>query len=83
MKVFSSETESDFPVKKAVRVIDDEATGEIARELRLARGFSLRELGDAMGFSAMYLSQLERGVRRWTESLASKYIKAVNEGEQT
>lgn len=38
--------------------------GAVARQIRLARGMTLRDLDKATGISAPYLSQLERGDRR-------------------
>lgn len=47
-------------------IIEHTETGAEARRQRQNKGVSLRALGRAMGISAPYLSDLERGRRNWT-----------------
>ena len=44
---------------------DDVAIGRRMRELRLAKGLSLRAMAALTGFSASYLCDLEKGRRGW------------------
>lgn len=41
-----------------------ESYGKIIRNVRLAKGFLLKDLADATGLSPAFLSRLERGERR-------------------
>lgn len=53
---------------------------EIGLRLRLdrqARGLSIEDVAKKMGFTRMYLSHLERGIRNWSDDLISKYRKAL------
>ena len=63
---------------KMVEVIDDDATGKDARELRQSQGKSLRAVADAVGCSVAFLSDLELGQRRWDAERVEKFVAAVN-----
>lgn len=61
MAAYPSQTTPTAPTEEPV---DDELLGDLGRrlrELRLRRGLSLRQLGVATGFSASFLSGVERG----------------------
>lgn len=47
--------------------------GAWLREQREAAGLSLRELGARLNFSAVYLSDVERGRRNCTPSIRANY----------
>jgi predicted transcriptional regulator len=47
--------------------IDHAATGAAARKERIALGVSIREMAHRIGWSAAYLSDLEKGRRCWTD----------------
>ena len=55
--------------------VDHAGTGAAVRKYRLRQGRSLRSVARELGWSATYLSDLERGKRRWTQAL----LKKVNE----
>lgn len=63
-------------------MIQDEAA--VGREMRKRResvpGLSAREVARRMGFSAAYVSDLERGRRHWTPEVTRKYLAAVERG---
>lgn len=48
-------------------VIDCDRCSQIIRDARKKKDMSLRKLATAMEISAAFLSDLERGNRRWTE----------------
>lgn len=52
------------------------SVGETLREIRLARGLSLRKLGKLCGVSAPHLSDIEHGRRRPSPTLFGK-LKTV------
>lgn len=54
--------------------------GDLLRELRLARGLTLRQLADLVGVSAPFVSDLERG-RRGTSRLAD-FARALDVSEE-
>ena len=60
-------------------VIDDEITGQNARNNRIHNKISLRKLAKQLGISAAYLSDLELGRRHWTASLAEKVETAIRQ----
>ena len=43
----------------------DQIIGRRVREIRLARGLTIRELSEDMGLSLPYLGTIERGQKRW------------------
>jgi transcriptional regulator with XRE-family HTH domain len=55
-------------------VIDDKATGENIRTVRLIKGLSLREAGAKLGCSCAYLCDLENGRRSWGGRKGKGYI---------
>lgn len=57
--------------------IDDEATGRNVKEMRQSYNCGLRELSRAVGWSATYLSDLEKGKRKWTEPKMERYMTAM------
>lgn len=64
---------------KTVQVIDHKATGAYWREVRIAKGVSLRGLARHMGLSAPYLGDLERGRRGWSAEKEERYREALEE----
>lgn len=65
----------------SVRVIDHEATGAEARRVRCEAGVTLRVLSERTGLSVAYLSELERGSRRWTEPMYQQVLDALEGGQ--
>jgi predicted transcriptional regulator len=51
--------------------------GQFARDVREKSGRSLRSVAKAMGISAMYLSDMERGNRNWSSQQVEKWKKAM------
>lgn len=68
---------STLLLKKSVDVTDDVATGAAMRQKRESFRLTLRQMGQRMGVSAAFLSDLELGRKRWTEERASEYVKAL------
>lgn len=64
-------------VHRMVREIDHEATGYGFREGRKKAKLSLREIARRLNLSAPFVSDLERGRRNWTESLAEQYANIL------
>lgn len=62
-----------------VQVVDDMATGYNARSIRRKSGMSMKEMADFMKISTPYLSELERGKRRWSPVLVNKFNQAKKE----
>lgn len=62
---------------KSVEQIDDSACGQMMRELREAKGLSLRIVAVAAGFSAAYLSDCELGRRKWSRELVRRVEDAI------
>lgn len=62
---------------KLISSIDHVRTGESMRKARIASGLSLREVARRMGFSAPFVSDLEKGRRCWTEEKARKYNESI------
>lgn len=60
-----------------VEQIDNAATGAMARAMRVKSGKSLRSVATTLGFTASFLSDLERGHRNWNEDLLQRFVKAV------
>lgn len=52
--------------------VDHSGTGAAVRKYRLRRRRSLRSVARELGWSATYLSDLERGKRRWNQVLLGK-----------
>lgn len=48
-----------------------------ARKRRESAGASLRQVAAAMGISAMYLSDLERGNRTWSGDLWQRFCRVT------
>lgn len=72
---FAKSMKTLTPVKhsKQVNLIDHVATGKIAMRRRKALGLSLRQASAIMGFSAPFLSDLERGRRNWNPNALEKF----------
>lgn len=64
-------------ITKQVEVIDHAATGAAMREKRMAAGLSLREMGERLHLSSMFLSDLERGQRNWTAERVQQFTDAL------
>lgn len=52
--------------------------GRCALGARIERNLSVREVARRMKFTPMYISDLERGKRAWSERLVKAYVKALN-----
>lgn len=63
--------------KKVASSIDSVASGRIARAARIKARLSLRRVATAMGYSAPYVSDLEKGRRSWNTDLWSRYEAAI------
>ncbi len=48
-----------------------------ARMIRQDRGISLRDFAKLLGVSPVYLSDLERGNRSWSDEFAVKWLEAM------
>jgi transcriptional regulator with XRE-family HTH domain len=64
-------------ITKPVDQIDDVATGNKMRALRVAARLSLQSVGDMVGCSKGFLSDLELGRRTWTEARAQSITDAI------
>lgn len=53
--------------------MDHAAIGKRCRDIRVGNKISLRELARQLGYSAAYLSDLEKGKRNWRRELIEKY----------
>lgn len=60
------------PAYRRVQEIDHGRTGALVRKFRLRRGRSLRAIARELGWSPTYLSDLERGKRRWNQALLAR-----------
>jgi hypothetical protein len=49
------------------------------RTLRIASGMSLRRVAKLAGISPSFLSNLEKGNRKWTDEVRDKCRKAINQ----
>lgn len=67
---------------KVVPVIDHDKAGRLVREARRDAGISLRRLAKAMGFSAPFICDLERGRRNWTDETFKLAMKILNKPSQ-
>lgn len=59
------------------RVIDSVAEGKRLRTKREKQNISLRFFAKRLGCAPMHLSNLERGVRTWSETMIQKYEKTL------
>ena len=57
--------------------VDNFETGFRARQLRYEHHLSLREVARRLGWSAAYVSDLERGRRGWKPETAKKYERVI------
>lgn len=57
--------------------VDQAALGASMRLKREKAGRSIRATADAMGMTAPYILDLERGYRPWSESLITSYTEAL------
>lgn len=62
---------------RRVEQIDHAATGARARAIRLRSGRTLRWTATKLGFSAAFLSDLERGKRNWNAKLLKRFERAI------
>ncbi len=62
---------------KTITVTDDEKVGLILRAKRERAKMSLRTVAAKLGFSAAYVSDLERGKRAWTDAKVADYLAAL------
>jgi len=66
-------------VKKGIEVIDAIETGIEARRIRHGEALSLKCVSSRMGISIIYLSELERGRKNWSDALIEKFNRAIKE----
>ena len=59
-------------------IYNDKQTGARARKARLTAGLTQGQIARRMKISIGYVSDLELGENRWTESLVERYIRALN-----
>lgn len=57
--------------------IDHSATATAVRAARVQRAVSQYSLSEALGISASYLSDLEKGKRNWSEKLVNAVEEAL------
>lgn len=50
--------------------------GKRLKKIRSKSGLSLREIAERLGFSHVYVYELELGRRNWSKNLISDYLKA-------
>lgn len=62
---------------ETVRKVDQAELGQMLRKLRIAKGVSLRKMAGDLGFSAPFLSDLERGRRNWTVARVGEFLKLL------
>lgn len=66
------------PVTEPKQQINHAETGKLVREMREAKGISLRQLAKQMDVSAPFLSDMERGRRNWTTARFEQAERAIN-----
>ena len=71
-----------LPVTKVDQINHAEA-GRMIREFRTGKGYSLRWLAGKLGFSAPFVSDLERGNRNWTEETFYKAVHVIRHSTNT
>lgn len=59
-------------------VADPARIGERLRQCREQHGLSAREVASRMGYSAMYICDLEHGRRGWKHALVQEYLDAIS-----
>jgi len=58
---------------------NDPAVGLELRRERVKENATLREIAPLMGYKFGYVSELERGTRRWTKAKIDAYRKAIQQ----
>jgi len=64
-------------IMKHIEVVDNVATGAKARDARIKAGVTSCSVAKYMGHSSMYLSHLERGMRRFSIDKYNKFFEAI------
>jgi transcriptional regulator with XRE-family HTH domain len=59
-------------------VEDKKHGGQIIRDLRIAKGMSIKELADAVNKNYVFLSRMERGMEKPSEELIKSLAVALN-----
>jgi transcriptional regulator with XRE-family HTH domain len=62
---------------KTTKVIDDVKTGAANAKLRRKAKVTQTALAEAMGINAPFLSNLETGIRPWSDEWSSRYEAAL------
>lgn len=62
-----------------VELIDHEAVGAEAREIRKKHNISLGQMSQKMGVHLSFCSLLERGNRSWTKPMINRFNTALKE----
>jgi len=58
-------------------VLRPEDVGPAVKRLRIARGWSLQQLGDKVGFTSSHIFRLEKNERTWSVGTMDKMFKAL------
>lgn len=59
--------------------VDSRAIGQAMRKKRESKGVTMAAIADKLGKTSGYLSDLERGNRRWNDALIARYKEALDE----
>lgn len=59
---------------------DDKAIGKAMQAAREKAGLTLREVGERIGYSTGYISDLEHGRKHWSDDLMVNYRAALKPG---
>ena len=60
------------------KVLDDAEVGLSMKRKRIKAKVSLRDQADRMGYSAMFVCDLEKGRRKWHKDLMQAYRNALD-----
>lgn len=63
-----------------IKEVDHAEAGMLIRRLRRKHKMSLRTLAKRLGFSAPFVSDLERGRRNWTSETFNNAARAIKNG---
>lgn len=65
-------------VWRKVQEIDQEATAAAMRAARINAKRTQSHVARCMGFQPAYISDLEKGFRKWTEKKCDAFLSALN-----
>lgn len=75
--LFNNTTEL-FILSRVILMDNQQLIGERIRKARIDAGFTQDELGKKIGYSAMGVSYLEKGLRNITVDVIAKLVKELN-----